>query len=140
MTLKDGLAFWGGPVGFVLALALLPGGEVHQGALAGTAWWMLWWWIGGAVPLGPTSLLPLALFPVFGVMDLSATAAPFGSRFIWLFLGALFSPWRSSATGCTAALPCTCFTGLVAGRAGPCSVSCWPQPCSACGFPTRRPP
>ncbi len=87
MTLKDGLAFWGGPVGFVLALALLPGGEVHQGALAGTAWWMLWWWIGGAVPLGPTSLLPLALFPVFGVMDLSATAAPFGSRFIWLFLG-----------------------------------------------------
>lgn len=87
MTLKDGLAFWGGPVGFVLALALLPGGEVHQGALAGTAWWMLWWWIGGAVPLGPTSLLPLALFPGFGVMDLSATAAPFGSRFIWLFLG-----------------------------------------------------
>ena len=87
MTLKDGLAFWGGPVGFVLALALLPGGEVHQGALAGTAWWMLWWWIGGAMPLGPTSLLPLALFPVFGVMDLSATAAPFGSRFIWLFLG-----------------------------------------------------
>ena len=87
MTLKDGLAFWGGPVGFVLALALLPGGEVHQGALAGTAWWMLWWWIGGAVPLGPPSLLPLALFPVFGVMDLSATAAPFGSRFIWLFLG-----------------------------------------------------
>ena len=87
MSLKDGLAFWGGPVGFALALALLPGGEVHQGALAGTAWWMLWWWIGGAVPLGPTSLLPLALFPVFGVMDLTATAAPFGSRFIWLFLG-----------------------------------------------------
>lgn len=87
MTLKDGLAFWGGPTGFILALALLPGGEVHQGALAGTAWWMLWWWIGGAVPLGPTSLLPLALFPVFGVMDLAATAAPFGSRFIWLFLG-----------------------------------------------------
>ena len=87
MTLKDGLAFWGGPTGFILALALLPGGEVHQGALAGTAWWMLWWWIGGAVPLGPTSLLPLALFPVFGVMDLAATAAPFGSRFIWLFMG-----------------------------------------------------
>ena len=87
MTLKDGLAFWGGPVGFVLALALLPGGEVHQGALAGTAWWMLWWWIGGAVPIGPTSLLPLALFPVFGVMDLESTAEPFGSRFIWLFLG-----------------------------------------------------
>ena len=87
MTLREAIAFWGGPTGFLLALALLPGGEVQQGALAGTAWWMLWWWIGGAVPLGPTSLLPLALFPVFGVMDLSDAAAPFGSRFIWLFLG-----------------------------------------------------
>ncbi|MGB0510568.1 MAG: SLC13 family permease, partial [Flavobacteriales bacterium] len=87
MTAREAIAFWGGPVGFLLALLLLPGGEVHQGALAGTALWMLWWWIGGAVPLGPTSLLPLALFPPFGVMDLTATAAPFGSRFIWLFLG-----------------------------------------------------
>jgi sodium-dependent dicarboxylate transporter 2/3/5 len=48
---------------------------------------MLWWWIGGAVPIGATSLLPLALFPLSGVMDMSAAAAPFGSRFIWLFLG-----------------------------------------------------
>ena len=87
MTAREAIAFWGGPVGFLLALLLLPGGEVHQGALAGTALWMLWWWIGGAVPLGPTSLLPLALFPMFGVMNLTATAAPFGSRFIWLFLG-----------------------------------------------------
>ena len=87
MTAREVIAFWGGPVGFLLALLLLPGGEVHQGALAGTALWMLWWWIGGAVPLGPTSLLPLALFPSFGVLDLTATAAPFGSRFIWLFLG-----------------------------------------------------
>ena len=87
MRAKEAIAFWGGPVGFLLALLLLPGGEVHQGALAGTALWMLWWWIGGAVPLGPTSLLPLALFPMFGVMNLTATAAPFGSRFIWLFLG-----------------------------------------------------
>ena len=87
MRTQAAIAFWGGPVGFLLALMLLPGGEVHQGALAGTALWMLWWWIGGAVPLGPTSLLPLALFPSFGVLDLTATAAPFGSRFIWLFLG-----------------------------------------------------
>ena len=81
-------AFWGGPVGFLMAVALLPNGAGgHDGALAGTAWWMLWWWIGGAVPIGATSLLPLALFPLTGVMDMSAAAAPFGSRFIWLFLG-----------------------------------------------------
>ena len=82
MTLKDGLS--GEAVGFVLALAPCWAGHkepwpARPGGCYGG--------IGGAVPLGPTSLLPLALFPVFGVMDLSATAAPFGSRFIWLFLG-----------------------------------------------------
>lgn len=88
MKLKGTLALWGGPVGFVLALLFLPqGGAVNAAALAGTAFWMLWWWLGGAVSIGATSLLPLALFPTFGVLDLSATAAPFGSRFIWLFLG-----------------------------------------------------
>ncbi len=82
------MALWGGPVGFVTAMLLLPtGGEVNGAALAGTAWWMLWWWLSGAVSIGATSLLPLALFPTFGVLELSATAAPFGSRFIWLFLG-----------------------------------------------------
>lgn len=75
-------------MGFALAWACIPPGEGgFDGALAGTAWWMLWWWIGGAVPIGATSLLPLALFPLSGVMDMSAAAAPFGSRFIWLFLG-----------------------------------------------------
>lgn len=88
MSAREMLAFWGGPLGFALALMLLPtSGEINQAALAGTAWWMLWWWVGGAVALGPTSLLPIALFPALGVMDIQAVAAPFGSRFIWLFLG-----------------------------------------------------
>ena len=82
------MALWGGPLGFVLCWGMLPsGGEVNQAALAGTAWWMLWWWIGGGAPIGATSLLPLALFPLFGVMDIASVAAPFGSKFIWLFLG-----------------------------------------------------
>jgi len=88
MSTREILAFWGGPLGFSLALILLPtSGEINQAALAGTAWWMLWWWVGGAVALGPTSLLPIALFPAMGVMDIQSVAAPFGSRFIWLFLG-----------------------------------------------------
>ena len=82
------LALWGGPIGFLCALLFIPSGEWgHDAALAGTAWWMLWWWLGGAVPIGPTSLLPLVLFPTMGVLDLGEAAAPFGSRFIWLFLG-----------------------------------------------------
>lgn len=85
---REAVALWGGPAGFLFALLLLPdAGPVNGAALAGTAWWMLWWWLGGAVSIGATSLLPLVLFPVCGVMELNAAAAPFGSRFIWLFLG-----------------------------------------------------
>ena len=88
MMPKAAMALWGGPLGFVAALLFLPtGGDVNGAALAGTAWWMLWWWLSGAVSIGATSLLPLVLFPTCGVLDLSATAAPFGSRFIGLFLG-----------------------------------------------------
>ncbi|MAC16681.1 MAG: anion transporter [Flavobacteriales bacterium] len=88
MNVRRAIALWGGPLGFVLCLLLLPtGGEVNQAALAGTAWWMLWWWIGGGAPIGATSLLPIALFPLFGVMGIQEVAVPFGSKFIWLFLG-----------------------------------------------------
>ena len=57
------------------------------------------------MPLGPTSLLPLALFPTFGVMDLTATAAPFGSRFIWLFLGGFVLALALERHGLHRALP-----------------------------------
>ena len=49
--------------------------------------WMLVWWVSEAVPLGVTSLLPLVLFPSLGVADVSTTAAPYGSKFVFLFMG-----------------------------------------------------
>ena len=49
--------------------------------------WMLVWWIAEAVPLGVTSLLPLVLFPTLGVTDVAETAAPYGSKYVFLFMG-----------------------------------------------------
>jgi sodium-dependent dicarboxylate transporter 2/3/5 len=49
--------------------------------------WMLVWWVSEAVPLGATSVLPLVLFPMLGVAEVSATAAPYGSKFVFLFMG-----------------------------------------------------
>ena len=56
------------------------------GAL-GVLLWMATWWITDAVPLALTALLPLILFPVFGVLSVSATAAPYANPVIFLFLG-----------------------------------------------------
>ncbi|MBV41495.1 MAG: anion transporter [Crocinitomicaceae bacterium] len=49
--------------------------------------WMLVWWIAEAVPLGVTSVLPMVLFPMLGISSISETTAPYGSHYVFLFMG-----------------------------------------------------
>jgi sodium-dependent dicarboxylate transporter 2/3/5 len=49
--------------------------------------WMLVWWISEAVPLGVTSVLPMVLFPILGISSISETTAPYGSHYVFLFMG-----------------------------------------------------
>lgn len=49
--------------------------------------WMAIWWISEAVPLAVTSLLPLVLFPMFGIDGVAGTAVNYGKEIIFLFLG-----------------------------------------------------
>ncbi len=49
--------------------------------------WMLMWWITEAVPLGVTSVLPMVLFPLLGISSIGETTAPYGSHFVFLFMG-----------------------------------------------------
>ena len=44
-------------------------------------------WTNEALPLGVVSLLPLLLFPVFGILDTNAVAANYSKSIIFLFLG-----------------------------------------------------
>lgn len=45
------------------------------------------WWITEAVPLAVTSLLPVALFPLLGIMDGQDVSATYFNHVIFLFLG-----------------------------------------------------
>ncbi len=54
---------------------------------AGLAVWMAACWVTEVIPIPVTSLLPLALFPLFGVADLESVAACYGKPVIFLFLG-----------------------------------------------------
>ena len=49
--------------------------------------WMLVWWIAEAVPLGVTSVLPMVLFPILGISTIAETTAPYGSHYVFLFMG-----------------------------------------------------
>lgn len=45
------------------------------------------WWSTEAIPIPVTSLLPLALFPLFGVLSAKEVAEAYGNEFILLLLG-----------------------------------------------------
>jgi len=49
--------------------------------------WMATWWMTEAIPVYATALMPLALFPLFGVANIHDTAAPYGHELIFLFMG-----------------------------------------------------
>lgn len=57
---------------------------------AATAILMASWWIGEALPIPCTALLPLVLFPLFGVLPASDVSKNYGNSNIFLFMGGLF--------------------------------------------------
>lgn len=78
-----------GPVLLILVM-LVPAPEgMPQAAwrTAAVGLMMATWWVTEAIPIPATALLPLALFPVFGILTISETAAPYGNPVIYLFLG-----------------------------------------------------
>jgi sodium-dependent dicarboxylate transporter 2/3/5 len=45
------------------------------------------WWVFEVVPIAVTALLPIILFPLFGVLKLSETTSQYGHKFVFLYLG-----------------------------------------------------
>ncbi|MEE4297842.1 MAG: SLC13 family permease, partial [Pseudomonadales bacterium] len=83
------LALAGGPLaGAVAWLAMASSGWAPEAshAAAVTAWVVVWW-ITEPIPIPATSLLPLALMPLLGVLPAAAVAGAYGSPLILLLLG-----------------------------------------------------
>ncbi len=78
-----------GPVLFLTLLLLppLPGMSGAAQKTAAVALLMACWWMTEAVPIPATSLLPVALLPLLGVMPAARAAAPYANHLIFLFLG-----------------------------------------------------
>lgn len=84
---KTGL--WFGPL---IALLLILFVDLDPGRpiityTAALALLMALWWISEAVPLAVTALIPVALFPLFGIMNGKAVASQYFNHVIFLFLG-----------------------------------------------------
>ncbi len=77
-----------GPLVFIVLL-LFPFGNFSPEAwkVICVASLMLIWWITEAIPIPVTALLPIILFPLLGVSDSKAAAAPYASPIVFLFFG-----------------------------------------------------
>ncbi|SMC40208.1 SLC13 family permease [Cellulophaga tyrosinoxydans] len=78
-----------GPLLFIALLFLDPPSGMSKEAylmLAITIWIAIWW-ISEAIPIAVTSLLPIVLFPLSGILDVGETTAAFGDKYVFLYLG-----------------------------------------------------
>jgi sodium-dependent dicarboxylate transporter 2/3/5 len=78
-----------GPVLFVIMmLSDPPQGLTENGwATAAVGVLMAIWWATEALNIAVTALLPIVLFPIFGIATIEATVGPYSSKVIYLFLG-----------------------------------------------------
>ncbi|HSL82562.1 MAG TPA: SLC13 family permease, partial [Thermoanaerobaculia bacterium] len=83
------LGLFAGPALFALLLALpAPEGLSAAGwRVAAVGALMAVWWMTEALPIAATALLPIVLFPLLGVAEVGAAAAPYAHPLIFLFLG-----------------------------------------------------
>ncbi|MGB0182804.1 MAG: SLC13 family permease [Schleiferiaceae bacterium] len=74
-----------GPISAFI-IAFFGGFESHFVLLGITAW-MLIWWISETVHLAVTALLPLLLFPLFGLMEAKSMSSYYAHPLVYLFFG-----------------------------------------------------
>ena len=88
-TAAQRVGFWLGPLA-ALAVAFAPAPEglgPEAQRVAALAIWMAVWWATEAVPIGATSLLPLAYLPVAAGLSGREAAAPYADPIVLLLMG-----------------------------------------------------
>ncbi len=48
------------------------------------------WWVTEAIPISATALIPMALFPLLGILDAASTAENYGHNYVLMLLGGFF--------------------------------------------------
>ncbi|WP_462324981.1 SLC13 family permease [Desulfoplanes sp.] len=90
--MREKTGFFLGPILFFIILFMpVPNGMQPEALkVAAVTVLMAVWWITEAIPLPATSLLPIALFPLLGIMKSKAATAPYANHLIYLFMGGFF--------------------------------------------------
>jgi sodium-dependent dicarboxylate transporter 2/3/5 len=98
---RDNAVIITGLAGSVVSyLTLVALGQAHEvAATAAITLLCLLWWVLEPIPIPVTSLIPLACFPLLGVLDRHQVAAAYGSQLILLLLGGFLLSKAMEHTG-----------------------------------------
>ena len=76
-----------GLIGALFFAASLLGFSLQHAMLIGLVAFLVALWTNEALPLGAVSLLPIILFPMFGILDINEVTPNYSKSIIFLFLG-----------------------------------------------------
>ncbi|WP_298785591.1 DASS family sodium-coupled anion symporter [uncultured Marinococcus sp.] len=78
-----------GPILFLLIQFVVQPETMSAEAVSmlGMIAWIATWWVTETLPIPVTSLLPIVLFPVLGIMEMEGVTASYGDPLIFLFAG-----------------------------------------------------
>lgn len=88
MNLKT-IALFAGPLAAILVfqLCLMQGTSIDMAIVLGLTTVVVSWWIFEPIPIAATSLIPIVVLPLSGVLDQSAVSEAYGNPIILLLLG-----------------------------------------------------
>lgn len=80
------MSFLSGPLTFLILYSIpYEGFSPEGGTVLAIFGWMVAWWITQPVPWGAAALLPIVLFPMFGLMNVARTVGLYGQTvFFWV--------------------------------------------------------
>jgi len=83
------ITFFLGPAIAIILILLPPphGLSIPGWHTAAIGIWMAVWWLTEVIPMSVTALLPIILFPLLGVLNISEATKPYANPLIFLFLG-----------------------------------------------------
>jgi sodium-dependent dicarboxylate transporter 2/3/5 len=87
---KVGLILGPAVLGMLLVLPTPEGMSAEGQRTAAVSALMAIWWITEALPLAATALVPVALYPAFGILPGAAVTRSYGDSNIYLFAGGFF--------------------------------------------------
>ena len=127
-----------GPVLFFLVLMLdIDPANPLVDRMAAVAALMAVLWVTEAVPLAATSLIPIVLFPILGIMKGKTAAAVYFNSTIFLFMGGFLIALAMEKWNLHKRIALFTVKTIGGGPSGWYSDSWWPQPFYPCGSPTR---